>query len=42
MYDLDHTMRPVFYPACIAWILLGFWIASVRIRTKLIDEKLFG
>jgi len=42
MYDLDNSMRPVFYPACIGWILLGFWIASVRIRIKLIDEKLFG
>jgi len=39
MYDLDSSMRRVFYPACAGWILLGFWIASIRIRIKLIDEK---
>jgi len=42
MYDLDNSMKPVFYPACIGWILLGFWIASVRIRIKLVEEKIFG
>lgn len=42
MYDLDNSMRRVFYPACLGWILLGFWIATVRIRIKLIDEKYFG
>lgn len=42
MYDLDHTMRPVFYPACVGWILLGYWIATVRIRIKLVEEKIFG
>ncbi len=41
MYDLDSNMRIVFYPAVIGWILLGRWIATLRIRTKLIEEKLF-
>ncbi len=41
-YDLDSNMRMVFYPACLGWILLGFWIATVRIRIKLIEEKYFG
>lgn len=41
MYDLDSNMRMVFYPAVIGWILLGGWIATLRIRTKLIEEKLF-
>lgn len=41
MYDLDSNMRLVFYPAVIGWILLGGWIATLRIRTKLIEEKLF-
>jgi heme exporter protein C len=31
-YDLDNTMRMVFYPAVIAWILLGLWISEIRIR----------
>jgi heme exporter protein C len=40
MYDLDSKMRPVFYPACIGWILLAGWIATLRVRTRLISEKL--
>jgi heme exporter protein C len=42
MYDLDSSMRKVFYPACVGWILLGLWIASLRIRVKLIEEKYSG
>jgi heme exporter protein C len=42
MYDLDSSMRVVFYPACAGWILLGFWIASLRIRTRLLEEKYFS
>jgi heme exporter protein C len=40
MYDLDSKMRMVFYPAVAGWILLGIWIASLRIRVRLIDEKI--
>lgn len=40
MYDLDSKMRLVFYPAVVGWILLGVWIASVRIRIRKIDETL--
>lgn len=39
-YDLDSKMRLVFYPAVTGWILLGYWIASLRIRLKLAEEKL--
>ena len=31
-YDLDNTMRLVFYPAVIGWILLGLWISEVKYR----------
>lgn len=41
MYDLDNSMKTVFYPACAGWILLGFWIATLRIRMRLIEEKLY-
>ncbi len=41
MYDLDSQMRLVFYPAVIGWILLGVWIASLRIRARLLEEKMF-
>lgn len=33
-YDLDNRLRLVFYPAVIAWALLGVWIATIRIRLK--------
>jgi len=31
--DLDNTMRMVFYPAVIGWILLGIWISQLVYRT---------
>jgi len=40
MYDLDSKMRMVFYPACIGWILLGSWIATLRIRLRIAEEKI--
>jgi heme exporter protein C len=40
MYDLDNRMRMVFYPACIGWILMGVWIASLRIRIRLAQESI--
>jgi len=40
MYDLDSKMRMVFYPAVIGWILLAGWIATVRIRFRIVSEKL--
>jgi len=40
MYDLDSKMRMVFYPAVAGWILLGVWIATLRVRVRNIDEKI--
>ena len=40
MYDLDSKMRVVFYPACAGWILLSGWIATLRIRLRLAEEKI--
>lgn len=39
-YDLDNTMRPVFYSAAAGFILLGHWIMSLRIRYVLLQQKL--
>jgi len=39
-YDLDSQMRLVFYPAVIGWALLGFWLATIKIRYELVSEKL--
>jgi heme exporter protein C len=39
-YDLDNRMRTIFYPAVVGWFLIGLWIASIRIRIKLVDQTL--
>lgn len=36
-YDLDSTMRLVFYPACAGWILVGNWIYSLLYRVKRLE-----
>jgi heme exporter protein C len=38
-YDLDSNMRMVFYPAVIGWMLLGFWMGTLRIRLGLLRFK---
>lgn len=40
MYDLDSSMRRVFYPAVAGWILLGVWMATLRIRILNAEEKI--
>lgn len=40
--DLDNTMRMVFYPSIIGFCLLGFWIASLRIRYQRVVDKAMG
>ena len=39
--DMDARMRAVFYPAVIGWTLLGVWIATLKIRTAQLKEKLY-
>jgi len=39
VYDLDSTMRMVFYPAIIGWTLLALWIAEVRVRIHRLRVK---
>ena len=39
-YDLDSTMRMVFYPAIIGWTLLGVWIMTLRIRLQKINIQI--
>lgn len=33
-YDLDNNLRMVFYPAVIGWVLLAFWIATLKYRIE--------
>lgn len=38
-FDLDSNMRMVFYPAVIAWILLGVWISTLRHRILILKHR---
>lgn len=37
--DLDNTMRMVFYPAIIGWIMMGIWIANIAGRIEKLMRK---
>lgn len=39
-YDLDSRMRMIFYPAIIGWTLLGWWMVSLRVRVRTIENYL--
>lgn len=39
VYDLDSRMRIVFYPAVIAYFLLGCWISSLLVRISKLHYK---
>ncbi|MEM9992096.1 MAG: cytochrome c biogenesis protein CcsA [Bacteroidota bacterium] len=39
--DLDNTMRLIFYPAIIGWILLGFWLSNLAWRITWVRTKLY-
>ena len=38
-YDLDNSLRPIFYSAVLGWILLSFWIYSLRLRISKLQAK---
>ena len=38
--DLDNTMRMVFYPAVIGWMLLGIWMSNLIFRYHRIHRKM--
>ena len=39
-YDLDSTLRMVFYPAVAAWIGLSFWLFTLRKRMAVLKYKI--
>lgn len=42
-YDLDNTMRLIFYPAIIGYFLIGLWMAQLNYRYLGIKDKIdFG
>ena len=40
VYDLNSQLRIVFYPAVIGFILLGIWIADLRLRVLKLKNEL--
>ena len=36
--DMDATMRYVFYPALIGWIMLSLWVLNLKIRYRKIEN----
>jgi heme exporter protein C len=38
--DLAPSMKIVFWPAVLGWILLGVWISTLRFRLRILKEKL--
>jgi heme exporter protein C len=38
-YDLDDTLKLVFYPAVIGWILVYTWMAQLLYRINRIAQK---
>lgn len=39
-YDQARHMRNVFYPAIFGWTFLGFWMADLLIRYKIVKQKI--
>lgn len=38
VYDMNSQLRVVFYPSVIGFILLGIWIANIRVRIKFLNK----
>ncbi len=40
MEGLDITMRMVFYPAAIGWLIVAFWLLQIRTRKRRLQQVL--
>ncbi len=38
-YDLNNSMKLVFYPAVIGWTLLGVWLVNLRVRIGQLESN---
>jgi heme exporter protein C len=38
-YDLDSSLRTVFYPAVVGFILLGYWLFNINLRIRKLQIK---
>lgn len=37
--DLDNSMRMIFYPACIGWIIVSLWLADIYRRILNLEKR---
>lgn len=37
--SLDPSMRAIFWPAVVGWVLLGVWISSLKIRVRALEDR---
>ncbi len=37
--SLDPSMRAIFWPAVIGWVLLGVWISTLKIRVRALEDR---
>jgi heme exporter protein C len=40
--DMAPSVRMIFWPAVLAWTLLGVWITTLWLRLKLLQEKKYS
>ena len=33
-------MKMVFYPSVLGWILMGFWVAGLMAKSKIVEYKI--
>jgi heme exporter protein C len=38
-YDLDSSLRTVFYPAVIGWAMLGYWLYTLNLRIRKLEQQ---
>ena len=39
-YDMDGTMKMIFRPAALGWMLIGIWLLNIRYRVRKLHFKL--
>lgn len=37
--SLDPSMRAIFWPAVVGWVLLGVWISTLKIRVRALEDR---
>jgi len=38
-YDLDSSLRTVFYPAVLGFVLLGYWFYKINEKIRILEDQ---